>query len=271
MTGKTNDQIEHRHGDFIWYELMTGDVASAKAFYAGLLGWSFTTHDLDAMDYHEFAAGDAAVGGFMAIDKQMAEGGAMPMWAGYIFVENVDKAADAVASEGGAVYLPPFDVPDVGRIAFVADPQGAPFYIMTPASDEGPSLAFSAYQPAIGHCAWNELATSDPDAAKHWYGKLFGFVKDGSMDMGELGEYEFLRNAGQDFGFGAVMRKPAEMPVSMWFFYFRVADIDVAVEYIKANGGQIIVEPMEIPGGDYSLNGMDPQGAVFSLVGPRQG
>jgi predicted enzyme related to lactoylglutathione lyase len=55
----------------------------------------------------------------------------------------------------------------------------------------------------------------------------------------------------------------------MWAYYFRVADIDKAVEYINANGGQILQEPTEIPGGEFSINAMDPQGAAFGLVGPR--
>jgi uncharacterized protein len=269
-SGKTNAQIEHRHGDFIWYELMTGDVNGAKAFYSGLLGWTFSDATPGAMEYHEFSASGLPVGGFMPISSDMAQGGAQPLWAGYLLVDDVDKAAQAIKDQGGNVFMAPFDIPGVGRIAFVADPQGAPFYIMKPAMADPPSLSFSAYQPAHGHCAWNELSTSDADAAQSWYGKLFGFVKDGAMDMGAMGEYSFLRNGGQDFVFGAMMNKPAEMPVSMWLYYFRVTDIDTATAYITANGGQIIVEPMEIPGGEFSLNAIDPQGTVFSLVGPRK-
>ena len=70
---------------------------------------------------------------------------------------------------------------------------------------------------------------------------------------------------------GAVMPKPPHVPASAWNFYFRVADIDVAVTEINANGGQILHGPQEIPGGDFSLNGMDPQGATFGLVGKRKG
>jgi predicted enzyme related to lactoylglutathione lyase len=273
MTGKTNDQVDQKHGDFIWYELMTGDVSAAKTFYGGLLGWTFQTHDGSGMDYHVFSAGDQSIGGLMPINKEMAAGGARPLWAGYILVDDVDKAASAVATHGGQVYMPPFDIPTVGRIAYVADPQGVPFYIMKPQPPEGaasgPSQAFAAYQPTAGHCAWNELVTDDADAAKHWYGQLFGFLQLEAMDMGPMGQYFIMHNAGHDFAFGAMMNKPAEMPVSLWTYYFRVPDIDVAVDYIKAKGAQIVVGPMEIPGGDFALNGIDPQGAMFALVGSR--
>ena len=66
------------------------------------------------------------------------------------------------------------------------------------------------------------------------------------------------------------MRKMPEMPVSMWSYYIGVDDIDRAVDAINAGGGKILNGPMEIPGGEYALNGMDPQGAAFGLVGPRK-
>ena len=84
-----------------------------------------------------------------------------------------------------------------------------------------------------------------------------------------MGKYEFLQASGGRFVVGAVMPKMPQMPVSAWRFYFRVADIDVAVASIKANGGNILQEPIEIPGGDYSISAMDPHGAAFGLVGPR--
>jgi hypothetical protein len=67
------------------------------------------------------------------------------------------------------------------------------------------------------------------------------------------------------------MKKPDEMPVSLWSYYFRVPDIDRAVEYIGGNGAQVINGPIEIPGGEFALSGLDPHGAMFSLVGPRNG
>lgn len=273
MTGRTNDQVNQKHGDFIWYELMTSDIDAAKAFYGPMLGWSFESHEGGGMEYHVFNAAGPGVGGFMPISKEMADGGARPLWAGYILVDDVDKAAAAIASAGGQTFMPPTDIPTVGRIAFLCDPQGAPFYVMKPQPPEGapagPSEAFCAYEPVDGHCAWNELITADPKAAQDWYGKLFGFVEMEAFDMGPMGAYHIMANAGQDFAYGAVMKKPDEMPVSLWVYYFRVPDIDKAVDYIAANAGQVILGPMEIPGGDFVLNAMDPQGALFALIGKR--
>jgi predicted enzyme related to lactoylglutathione lyase len=89
------------------------------------------------------------------------------------------------------------------------------------------------------------------------------------MDMGEMGKYRFLSKAGTMIG--AVMRKPTEMPESAWGFFLGVDDIDRATAAVKAGGGQILAGPMEIPGGEFSLDGVDPQGARFGVVGPRKG
>lgn len=261
--------MTNKHGDFVWYELMTPDPASAQGFYSGLVGWNWADSGQDSIDYRIFSAGSDQVGGMLALTQEMTDGGARPAWLGYVLVDDVPKATTAVKAEGGSVMMEGMEVPGVGPFAMVADCCGAPFYVIDDRSGET-SSAFAATEPKVGHCAWNELASANPASAKTFYGKLFGWVQEGAMDMGELGQYEFWK-VGDDRGFmqGAVMPVMPGMPMSMWTYYFRVPDIDKAVEYTKANGGQILQEPTEIPGGDYSINAMDPQGAAFGLVGPR--
>ena len=88
------------------------------------------------------------------------------------------------------------------------------------------------------------------------------------MDMGAMGSYRFLQLG--DIGIGAVMPRMPQMPVSAWTYYIGVDDIDRAQTAVTANGGTITNGPMEIPGGEYAMNGIDPQGAAFGLVGPRK-
>jgi uncharacterized protein len=259
------------HGDFIWYELITSDADAAGAFYEQVVGWTSVKSDQPGMDYRFFFAGDGSnpdegVGGYMAITEEMAAGGAQPAWVGYICVDDVDASVDSISRAGGVVYMPAMDLEGVGRMAMVTDPQGALFYVMRGASDET-SHAFAKYAPKIGHGAWNELATTDTVAAWDFYKQLFGWSKDGEMDMGRLGKYEFIKS---DVVIGALMPKVPEDPMPHWIVYFRVADIDAAVEAIKANGGSITFGPDEIPGGEFSLKGIDPQGAHFALVGARK-
>jgi uncharacterized protein len=255
------------HGDFIWYELLTSDADAAQDFYGNLLGWTFDDSGQTGMDYRIFNAGSASVGGVMPISADMAAGGARPLWLGYIGVDDVDASVIAIGKAGGTILMPADDIPGVGRIAMVADGQGAPFYIMRGESDQN-SSSFAAYAPRNGHCAWNELASDNPDAAVRFYTGLFGWRQEGEMDMGSLGNYRFFHHgAGM---IGAVMTKMPDMPVSLWSYYFRVPDIDAAIVTINAGGGTMLRGPDEIPGGDFSINAMDPQGAAFALVGSRK-
>ncbi|TQF11724.1 hypothetical protein FJV41_32775 [Myxococcus llanfairpwllgwyngyllgogerychwyrndrobwllllantysiliogogogochensis] len=56
----------------------------------------------------------------------------------------------------------------------------------------------------------------------------------------------------------------AALLLLVWLF-------DAAKVAIEATGGQVLNGPNEIPGGDFSMNGVDPQGAEFALVGARKG
>lgn len=265
--------MANKHGDFIWYELMTSNADGAREFYSAVVRWDIEGTTSAPMDYRMISASDGPVAGMMPLTDEMQSGGARPCWLGYILVDDADKCADAIMAAGGSIHMPPWDIPGVGRMAFIADPQGAMFYIMkpTPPADnpDAESTSFAATTPVVGHCAWNELSTTDPEAAKAFYGKLFGWVKDGEMDMGPMGKYELLKDAEGRFALGAVMPKMPQMPVPFWSYYFRVTDIDSATATTTAKGGSIIQEPIEIPGGEFSMVGMDPQGASFGLVGPR--
>lgn len=260
-------------GSFVWYELMTTDPDGAAAFYGPVVGWTIAGHSNPAetggVDYRMIVRGDGGnAGGVLGLSQDMRDGGAQPCWLGYLSAADVDaKVADIVA-DGGKVRMPAVDLP-VGRIAMVTDPQGVPFYVMKPippeGAPEGVSDVFSPMEPQ--HVRWNELSTSDDAAAIAFYTKHFDWTQEGAMPMGEYGDYHFIQKDG--VGLGAIMPKMPEMPVAAWTYYIGVDDIDRAVAAIKANGGQVFADPMEIPGGEYALNASDPQGAHFGLVGPR--
>jgi predicted enzyme related to lactoylglutathione lyase len=253
------------HGSFIWYELLTSDADAAASFYQSVIGWNAESAAMEGMDYRFFRTPEGGgVGGFMAISPEMAAGGARPGWLGYIGVDDVDASVARLLEQGGAVHMPAMDLAGVGRMAMVADPQGAPFYVMRGASDE---VSHSFDPQARGHCHWNELSTTDPTAATAFYSDLCGWTKGGVMPMGEMGDYQFLDHAGQTFG--AVMRQPMPGGPSLWLYYFGVADIDAAHAAIGGAGGQVMHGPAEIPGGEFIVVAADPQGAMFGIVGPR--
>lgn len=251
------------HGTPIWYELMAPDPDAAGAFYTQVIGWSIAGFGGATIngpsDYRIFSAPDGAgVAGMMAPPPGAAAG-----WLLYIGVDDVDATAAKIAERGGAVHMPPTSLPGVGRMAMVADPGGAPFYVMKGDSPES-SPAFK--RMALGHGEWNELYAPDDAAALDFYGALFGWVKDGAMPMGEMGDYSFLSHAGGVIG--AVMRAPpGERP--RWNVFFRVGPIDEAKDRIEGAGGTIAMGPMEVPGGDWVIYAHDPQGAQFGVVGSR--
>ena len=162
-------------------------------------------------------------------------------------------------------------MPGIGEFALIADPQGAMAYVMKPEPPadrpDTASNGFAYDRPMDGHCARNELATSDPAAAVAFHTGHFGWRQKGDMDMGPMGTYLLLQDGPTMIG--AIMPKMPQVPVSGWTYYFRVPDIDAAAAAVAAHGGQVVHGPMEIPGGDYSMNALDPQGAMFALVGAR--
>ncbi|HEY0625379.1 MAG TPA: VOC family protein [Allosphingosinicella sp.] len=256
--------MRNTHGSFIWYELLTSDPDAAARFYGDVIGWRAENANQPGMDYRFFYAGHEGIAGHMKLPLEAADAGARPVWLGYIGVEDVDETVAGIEAAGGRVQMPAMDIEGVGRMAMVADAQGIPFYVMRGFSDQ-PSTSFGN-EP--GHCAWNELSTSDQDGALTFYTSLFGWEKGDAMPMGEMGDYQFINLGGEMIG--AIMRAPAEGPPPMWRYYFQVEDIDASTASVTAGGGTVHHGPHEIPGGNFMIIASDPQGAMFGAVGPRK-
>jgi predicted enzyme related to lactoylglutathione lyase len=257
-------------GSWIWYELMTSDAAGAKAFYEAVVGWTVTLGTEAPMHYGFIANPDGDMtGGLLPLTAEMTAEGAHPTWLGYIGVDDCDAAVKGVEAKGGKMLMPPFDL-DVGRFALVADPDGVPFYLMTPKMPDGGMGGSTAFDlRLVGRCGWNELQAGNQQGALDFYTSLFGWTLPEPMDMGPMGKYQFIDHGGETIG--AIMQKAPHVPQPAWGFYFRVADIDVAADATRAHGGQVFHGPVAVPGGDWVINGMDPQGAAFALVGARAG
>jgi predicted enzyme related to lactoylglutathione lyase len=250
---------------------MTPDGHASKAFYDKVVGWQIGEPVAEYQGYRMIGRGDGGfAGGVLQLTDEMKQHGARPTWLGYVGVDDADAAVAAIEQAGGKALMPAFDIPKVGRVAMVTDPQGVPFYVMKPIPPESQenqqSDVFSVDQPQ--RVRWNELATDDPEAALDFYRTQFGWTQEGDMDMGETGKYRFIQNRGTTIG--AVMKRPPQLPVSKWTYYFGVEDIDRATDAVTSGGGQVVNGPMEIPGGEFAVNAIDPHGAAFGLVGPRK-
>lgn len=255
-------------GSWIWYELMTHDPEGAKAFYEPVVGWSMTTGNSENPEYDFLSNADGGMtGGLLRLSGEMAAHGARPCWLGYIGVDDVDAAVAAIEAKRGKCLMPARDVEMAGRIAMVADCCGAPFYVMTPAPPPGGGES-TAFSPSLqGRCSWNELLAGNAADAVDFYTALFGWTLPEPMDMGAMGKYQFIAHDGVQVG--AIMQKPEQVPVAGWNHYFRVTSIAAAQAEVTARGGQVVTEPMQVPTGDWIIQGIDPQGAFFSLVGGK--
>jgi predicted enzyme related to lactoylglutathione lyase len=253
------------HGTPIWYELVTPDQDASKAFYDAVIGWTIEDKGAAPMDYRMIATADGGfVGGTMKLSDEMKAGGMRPRWLFYIGVDDVDATAEAIKAKGGQVQMGPFDLEGVGRMAFVADPQGIPFYIMRGASDEN-STAWD--RMGMGKCNWNELSTPDQQGAHAFYAEVFGWTYPDKMPMGEMGDYWFVAAAGETIGATMTHR---EGPPPAWQFYFRAPDVDAAKATVEASGGTVHAGPMEVPGGDWIIVASDPHEVIFGVVSPAK-
>jgi predicted enzyme related to lactoylglutathione lyase len=268
-SSQDNRSSPNPQGDFIWYELMTTDAEAAKAFYDAVVGWDIGEGVPEFGGYRMIGRSDGkSAGGVLPITAEMQQHGARPMWLGYINVPDVDAKIASIEAAGGRALMGPTDIPNVGRIAMVADPQGAPFYVMKPippAND--PNARSDVFSPTeVQRCAWNELVTTDLEAARRFYPEQFGWTLGDVMPMGPMGEYQFILQDGQMIG--AMFAPPDRQPA--WRFCFRVEDLERSIEAVRESGGEVLFGPTEVPGGGRIIQANDPQGAFFMLIAGGQ-
>jgi predicted enzyme related to lactoylglutathione lyase len=241
-----------------WVDLGSPDLDAAVEFYTGLFGWEVPASENveQTGGYRRATKNGADVAGMMPLMQE----GQPPAWSSYVSVEDADATAAAVKEAGGSVMAEPMDVMDLGRMAIFADPTGAVFGIWQPGTFPGAGLV---NEP--GALAWNELGTRDPDAAKAFYGAVFGWGFRDS-EMGEMGTYTEWLN-GED-SIGGMLdisgRLPDEVPAH-WLAYFAVENTDAALETVKSSGGGVSFGPVDIPAGRFAVV-TDPHGAAFAVI-----
>jgi uncharacterized protein len=253
-------------GRFVWRDLMTTDPVKAEAFYSGLFGWTVNPVPMGEYTYRMLRNGETDFGGIVDINEVAAGQNVPPHWVSYIAVPNVDEATTKVTELGGQVLQQPMDIPEVGRFAVATDPTGAVFQPFQDAS--GGVLPESNGTPTPpGGITWNELQTSDPEAAKAFYSTLVGYKLD-SMSMGGGPPYTIFKRG--DVMEGGVWKKPDELPMSAWVIYYCVADIDQSVADVTRLGGSLVGEVMEVPTIGRMTWATDPTGAHFALHEPAK-
>ena len=251
-------------GNFVWYELMTTDLGAAESFYRDVIGWGARDAKIPGLRYTLFTIETTPAAGMMELPPEARDADVRPDWIGYVAVDDVDAFAKRLRQAGGKVDHGPENIPDIGRFAIVADPQGASFALFKGGMEEAHAPSHSA----PGGVGWHELHAADWQKVFDFYAGLFGWQKGESMDMGPLGVYQLFGKGGPSIG--GMFNKPAAEPSPYWLFYFNVAAIEAAAARVKAKGGRVINGPHEVPGGNWIIQCVDPQGAMFALVAPAK-
>jgi predicted enzyme related to lactoylglutathione lyase len=254
-----------RSSDFVWYEFHTPNAASADTFYRGVLGWGTQDAGLSDRSYTLITVGDIPIGGFLEKPADSFVAGAKPGWMGYIGVGDAAAYVKRVQQKGGTVHRALEVIPGVGSYAVVADPQGAIFVLFQP-----PDTSQSAQRPAPGtpgSAAWHDLAAIDWQTDFAFYADLFGWTKSNAMDMGPNGVYQIF--ASGDVQIGGMMTRMDPTQAPGWLYYFNVEETGAAVDRVKKHGGTIVHGPSVVPGGQQIAHCLDPQGAIFGIVGPK--
>jgi predicted enzyme related to lactoylglutathione lyase len=235
---------------------MTTDMAAAGPFYSKVVGWKTAPFAPDG-SYHTFNTKSGPVAGMMVLPDDAKRMGAPPNWLMYVGTPNVDETAMRVAQLRGRVLKQPADIPGVGRYAVVQDPFGATFGLYQSKTPRAQG------KPGVGDFSWFELYTPNPEGAWSFYQSLFGWEKTSAMDMGEMGVYQMFGRGG-GIPNGGIMKPPPGAPAA-WMPYAMVADAKASAATAQANGARIVNGPMEVPGGDWIAQGIDPQGAMFAV------
>lgn len=254
-----SERSSYAPGTPCWVDLGSPDLDASIEFYGSLFGWDVpeSANSEATGGYRQAMLRGRPVGGMMPLMQE----GQPPAWTSYVSVADAAATAAKVTDAGGSVIAEPMEVLELGSMAVFADPTGAVIGIWQPNTFPGAGVI---NEP--GALSWNELNTRDLAAAKEFYGAVFGWTFEDN-DMGEVGSYTTI-SLGEDMVGGILDMSERGVPEQVpahWQVYFAVEDTDAAIEQAKQGGGSVMVPPMEVPAGRFSIL-LDPHGVSFAVI-----
>lgn len=233
-----------------WIDYSAADLEAAQAFYADVLGWTYT-------------AGQPEFGGYLTcLRNDQAAAGMVPRmdpshpasWTTYFATGDADAAVAQITKAGGSVLSAPMDVGPLGRMAMALDPQENTFGLWQAGQHTGVTI----YNEP-GSLIWNEGAVDDPTAAKAFYTAVFGYRFD---EVEGSGGYSIFATDGGPLG--GLFAHKASSPKG-WTACFSVASTDAAVAAVERGRGKVTTAPQDTPNGRYAVV-EDAWGAPFSVM-----
>ncbi|MFG2497546.1 VOC family protein [Streptomyces sp. NPDC048441] len=248
----------------IWVDLGTPDPERVNAFYRSLFGWEFQSGGPEVGGYSLYQTDGKTVAGVMTVAAEQAP----PAWMIYFKTPDADATGKAVEQAGGGTVYEAMDVGDLGRMGVFTDAQGVGFAVWQPGTNKGLDLV-----DAPNSLVWTELCTPDIEAAKEFYGSVFGWGS--STASFAEGSYTMVHPAGgtEDDMFGGLWSlsdSPEEAEGGpYWIPYFQVADMDAVLAKVEPSGGTVRVARMDLAGVGSFAKLADPCGARFALMQPE--
>ncbi len=260
-----------------WIDTTQPDPEAAVAFYGGLFGWEFENM-MPAGSGGAYFVGRIRGGDVAAVSSAPQGAPARAAWNTYIWVEDADETAAKVTDAGGKILTEPFDVMDAGRMAVCADPEGAVFSVWQANRHRGARIVNEH-----GSLNFNVLSTRDAEAAKDFYGSVFGWrtlALPGGFQTWTLpgyGDYlerddpglrQRMREFGGPPGFEDVVASINRLDPDQrdepahWSVTFAVDDADAAAQKAAELGGSVLMGPFDAPWVRTTVIA-DPGGATF--------
>ena len=252
------------HGRIVWHDLNTTDLPRSRAFYSELFGWNVSEHG-----QWNFIAPAGETQHFGTMIAHDPKGNVPSHWVPYLTVPNLDAAISEVAGAGGKITVPKMPAGTTGHFSYALDPQMAAFALWQYAPDSPGKPEIDGPSPPLGHFCWDELLTSDPEAALKFYARVVGYESEASTVPGM--QYTlFLRPDKRADGTrrqgAGMMKLPPGVPHPFWLSYVFVSDCDRTAEKAKALGGQIVAAPMNIPNVGRIATLLDPTNAAIGII-----
>ncbi|MEU9115292.1 VOC family protein [Streptomyces sp. NPDC048483] len=246
-----------------WVDLAAPDQQAALDFYSGLFGWTGEIGPSETGGYAVCELKGKPVAGIMAAVAMGGQPAPPTVWTTYLTSDDAEATEQAVNSAGGTVLMPVMDVMTIGRMCIAADPTGAVFGVWQPRDFPGAGIVNES-----GAVIWNELNTTDRDAAGAFYETALG-IQSAPMDMEGAEGYFSLSVGGRPVG--GMQAMPEGIPEgtpSHWLTYFSVPDTDATVAALQEAGGTVLKSPFHMVAGRMAVV-KDPQGAPFALINPK--